>query len=51
MLTLYDDKTIGNKEYIKDIEASFAFYKDAIVKLPQLKEVCSTIDNLSLIHI
>lgn len=31
MLTLYDDKTIGNKEYIKDIEASFAFYKDAIV--------------------
>ena len=49
MLTLYDDKTIGNKEYIKDIEASFAFYKDAIVKLPQLKEVCSTIDNISYI--
>ena len=34
-------------EHIKDIEASFAFYKDAIVKLPQLAEICSKIDNIS----
>ena len=49
MLTLYDDKTIGNKEYIKDIEASFAFYKDAIVKLPQLAEICIEMNNLNKI--